>query len=105
MLKAKHAESLEVTGIVCLPDLFFKPKSADELVLYLKAVGQSAPKTPLLYYHTPSFTGVQCENNNYSLFNPIIKNILEMQIYTFSGYEEIFGTWLERNSNSSWNKI
>jgi N-acetylneuraminate lyase len=38
--------------------LFNKPQTVDELVWYLTYVAQAAPKTPLLYYHIPSYTGV-----------------------------------------------
>lgn len=55
---ARHAESLNVSGILCLPDLFFKPKTVHELTDYLKLVSNAAPKTPLFYYHIPSFSGV-----------------------------------------------
>jgi N-acetylneuraminate lyase len=57
-LQAAHAESLGSDGLLCLPELFNKPHTVDELVKYLKYVGHAAPKTPLLYYHIPSYTGV-----------------------------------------------
>ncbi|PNF30658.1 N-acetylneuraminate lyase [Cryptotermes secundus] len=56
---AAHAERLGVDGLLCLPELFNKPATVDQLVEYLKYVGQAAPKTPLLYYHIPSYTGVK----------------------------------------------
>ncbi|GFG38025.1 hypothetical protein Cfor_02319 [Coptotermes formosanus] len=55
---AAHAESLGSDALLCLPELFNKPQTVDELVRYLKYVAQAAPKTPLLYYHIPSYTGV-----------------------------------------------
>jgi N-acetylneuraminate lyase len=58
-LQAAHAESLGVDGLLCLPELFNKPATVDQLVQYLKYVGQAAPKTALLYYHIPSYTGVK----------------------------------------------
>jgi dihydrodipicolinate synthase/N-acetylneuraminate lyase len=58
-LQAAHAESLGSDGLLCLPELFNKPQTVDELVKYLTYVGQAAPKTPLLYYHIPSYTGVK----------------------------------------------
>lgn len=55
---ASHAESLSVPGILCLPDLFFKPKTPQQLIDYLKLVSNAAPKTPLFYYHNPGYSGV-----------------------------------------------
>nr|BAN20401.1 unkown protein [Riptortus pedestris] len=55
---AKHAESLNVSSILCLPDLFFKPRTVQELIHYLKLVSNAAPNTPLFYYHIPAFSGV-----------------------------------------------
>ncbi|XP_075217246.1 N-acetylneuraminate lyase-like [Lycorma delicatula] len=55
---AKHAENLNADAILCLPDLFFRPKSVKDLTHYLQFVSKAAPKTPLFYYHIPSFTGV-----------------------------------------------
>lgn len=55
---ARHAESCHVSSILCLADLFFRPKETSELVEYLKLVSREAPNTPLLYYHLPSFTGI-----------------------------------------------
>ncbi|KDR19640.1 N-acetylneuraminate lyase-like isoform X2 [Zootermopsis nevadensis] len=56
---AAHAESLGSDALLCLPELFNKPQTVDELVKYLTYVGQAAPKTPLLYYHIPSYTGIK----------------------------------------------
>jgi dihydrodipicolinate synthase/N-acetylneuraminate lyase len=58
-LQAAHAESVGVDALLCLPELFNKPVTVDQLVQYLKYVAQAAPKTALLYYHIPSYTGVQ----------------------------------------------
>ncbi|KAL2728066.1 N-acetylneuraminate lyase-like isoform X2 [Vespula maculifrons] len=55
---AKHAESIKANSILCLPELYFKPTTSQELVDYLKQVAQAAPNTPLLYYHIPSYTNV-----------------------------------------------
>lgn len=56
---AAHAESLKVDAILCLPELYFKPRTAQDLVNYLKQVGRYCSNTPLLYYHIPMFSGVQ----------------------------------------------
>ncbi|EFN85455.1 N-acetylneuraminate lyase, partial [Harpegnathos saltator] len=55
---AKHAESLHVDAILCLPELYFKPTTSEQLIEYLDIIGQAAPSTPLLYYHIPMFTNV-----------------------------------------------
>lgn len=55
---ARHAESLDVDSLLCLPELYFKPSNAEDLGNYLKTVSSAAPETPLLYYHIPMFTNV-----------------------------------------------
>ncbi|XP_011496317.1 PREDICTED: N-acetylneuraminate lyase-like isoform X2 [Ceratosolen solmsi marchali] len=50
---AIHAEHFKVNSLLCLPELYFKPTTAEELTEYLKIVSKSAPSTPLLYYHFP----------------------------------------------------
>ncbi|XP_065168299.1 N-acetylneuraminate lyase-like [Atheta coriaria] len=55
---AKHAESIKADSILCLPDLYMKPRNISELVAYLRVVSKAAPNTPLLYYHIPMFTNV-----------------------------------------------
>ncbi|XP_034246070.1 N-acetylneuraminate lyase-like [Thrips palmi] len=55
---ARHAERLGADSILCLPELFNKPANVHELVEYLRLVAAAAPRTPLLYYHNPGYTGV-----------------------------------------------
>jgi len=55
---AGHAESLGVSAIGCLPNLFPKPRNVDELVDWCKNIAQAAPETPFFYYHIPGFSGV-----------------------------------------------
>ncbi|XP_025987091.2 N-acetylneuraminate lyase isoform X2 [Solenopsis invicta] len=55
---AKHASSLSVDSILCLPELYFKPTTPKQLIEYLEIIGKAAPKTPLLYYHIPMLTNV-----------------------------------------------
>ncbi|XP_046385357.1 N-acetylneuraminate lyase B-like isoform X2 [Ischnura elegans] len=55
---AEHADRCGVDSLLCLPDLFNKPSSVKELLEYLQLVSNAAPKTPILYYHIPAFTGV-----------------------------------------------
>lgn len=56
--QAAHAEKCQVDALLCLPELFNKPKTATELIDYLKLVSKAAPNTPLLYYHLPMWTNV-----------------------------------------------
>ncbi|XP_072761333.1 N-acetylneuraminate lyase isoform X2 [Anoplolepis gracilipes] len=55
---AKHAEILRVDSILCLPELYFKPTTPQQLIEYLESIGKAAPNTPLLYYHIPMLTNV-----------------------------------------------
>ncbi|CAG9823226.1 unnamed protein product [Phaedon cochleariae] len=55
---AKHAESIGVDSLLCLPELYFRPTVTRQLINYLRVIGEAAPKTPLLYYHIPAWTGV-----------------------------------------------
>ncbi|XP_012343211.1 N-acetylneuraminate lyase-like [Apis florea] len=55
---AKHAESIKADSILCLPDLYFKPTTMEQLKNYLKLISEAAPNTPLLYYHFPRMTNV-----------------------------------------------
>lgn len=58
---AREAEKAKVSSILCLADLFFRPSTVDDLLKYLNIVSKEAPSTPLLYYHIPSFTGINGE--------------------------------------------
>lgn len=58
--QAIHAESIKVDSILCLPELYFKAKTEEELVKYLKDIAKFCPTTPLLYYHIPWMSGVNC---------------------------------------------
>ncbi|KAL0119244.1 hypothetical protein PUN28_009673 [Cardiocondyla obscurior] len=55
---AKHARSLRVDSILCLPELYFKPSTPKQLIEYLERIGKAAPEIPLLYYHIPIMTNV-----------------------------------------------
>lgn len=55
---AKHAASLNVDGILCLPELYFKPKTIEKLVQYLKDIAGHCPNIPFYYYHIPMYTGI-----------------------------------------------
>lgn len=55
---AKHANNLKVDGVLCLPELYFKPKTIAKLVSYVKDISVHCPDIPLYYYHIPMFTQV-----------------------------------------------
>ncbi|CAH1637870.1 unnamed protein product [Spodoptera littoralis] len=55
---AKHAEKLNVDGIMTLPELYYKPRTVDQLISYLQKVTAAAPTQPLLYYDFPMMSGV-----------------------------------------------
>lgn len=55
---ASHAEQIKVDSILCLPELYFKPKTEYDLLKYFQTIAEYCPNTPLLYYHIPALTGV-----------------------------------------------
>lgn len=55
---AEHAEKIGADAVLCLPELFFKPTSAEDLIHYLQEVGSHCPSRTLLYYHIPGQTEV-----------------------------------------------
>lgn len=58
---AEHAAKINADAVLCLPELYFKPKSIEALVAYLKAVASHCPTIPFFYYHIPMFTDVNGE--------------------------------------------
>lgn len=62
---AKQAAALKVDGVLCLPELYFKPKTIEKLVQYLKDISVYCPETPLYYYHIPMFTQVDLPMGNF----------------------------------------
>lgn len=81
---AKHAEKLKVDGVLCLPELYFKPKTIDSLVDYLKRISTYCPSLPLYYYHIPMFTNVDL---------PMAKfmEVAKSKIDTFAGIKYTSG--------------
>lgn len=57
---AEHAEEKGADAVLCLPELFFKPTCEEDLVDYLKKIGEHCPTRPLFYYHFPAFSKVNC---------------------------------------------
>lgn len=57
---AAHAEEMQVSGVVSLPELFYRPRNVDQLVGYCQHVASRCHTRPFFYYHVPSMTGVDC---------------------------------------------
>ena len=55
---AQHAQMLKVDAVLCLPELYFKPKTVEKLVDYLKDISVYCAEIPLYYYHIPKLTNV-----------------------------------------------
>lgn len=58
---AAHAEDMQVSGVVTLPELFYRPRNVDQLVGYCQHVASRCRTRPFFYYHVPSMTGVDRE--------------------------------------------
>ena len=81
---AKHAEELKVDGVLCLPELYFKPKDIQSLVNYLKKISIYCPSIPLYYYHIPMFTNVDLPMANFM-------QLANSEIPTFKGIKYTSG--------------
>jgi N-acetylneuraminate lyase len=55
---ATQAEQLKVDAVLCLPELYLKPKTEEKLVKYMLEIANNCPSIPLFYYHIPRFTNV-----------------------------------------------
>lgn len=75
---AKHAASLNVDGILCLPELYFKPKTVEVLVSYMKSIAVHCQDIPLYYYHIPVYTQVD-------LPMPTFMELARREIPNFTG--------------------
>lgn len=75
---ARHAEEIGAKALLCLPELYFRPTTVQELVSYLRQISEAAPHTPLFYYHIPMLTGV-------NINMPKFMEIAAAQIPTFAG--------------------
>lgn len=64
---AEHAERLKVDAVMVLPDLFYRPKTEEDLMYYLKDIVLHMPTRPLFYYHIPMFTEVNCKFDLFDL--------------------------------------
>jgi len=81
---AKHAEEIGVKSVLCLPELYFKPKTEEELVDYLYAISLHCPNVAVLYYHIPSFTRL-------NLFMPKFCKLARERIPNFAGIKYTSG--------------
>lgn len=88
---AQHASKMDVDAVLCLPELYFKPKSCEQLVTYLKGVAMHCPTTPFFYYHIPMFTDV-------NLHMPTFLDRAEKEITNFRGIKYTSGD-LEQGSS------
>ncbi|XP_035918749.1 N-acetylneuraminate lyase A-like [Anopheles stephensi] len=87
---ARHALQIDVDAVLCLPELYFKPKTAETLVSYLKSVAKYCPTLPFFYYHIPMFTDV-------NVHMPTFLNRAEQEIGNFRGIKYTSGD-LEQGS-------
>lgn len=56
----KHAQG-HANSLLCAPEMNGKQKTSNELIEYLHNISEAAAQTPLLFYHHPSETGVDCK--------------------------------------------
>ncbi len=56
---AAHAQASGCDAICAMAPNFFKPTGPKSLALWLKKIGEAAPKLPLYYYNFPAITGVE----------------------------------------------
>lgn len=88
---AKHAENLNVDAISLLPPFYYKCATTEEFIAYFRQVSQAAPKTPIIYYHIPTFTGV---NVKLSEFLPAVSKEVPALCgakYSFSDLSDLAG--------------
>uniref|UniRef100_A0A182M3E0 N-acetylneuraminate lyase n=1 Tax=Anopheles culicifacies TaxID=139723 RepID=A0A182M3E0_9DIPT len=87
---AQHASQLDIDAVLCLPELYFKPKTCEKLVSYLKGVAKHCPTIPFFYYHIPTFTDV-------NVHMPTFLDCAEKEISNFRGIKYTSGD-LEQGS-------
>ena len=62
----KQVEAMGFDAIAVLPPYHFKPTTVQQWVDYLKLFGNSAPNTPIMYYHNQFRVGeFNCKTNFY----------------------------------------
>lgn len=86
---AEHAEKLKVDAVMLMPDLFYRPRTEEDLVLFLKDIMIHMPTRPVLYYHIPMMTEVYCKFNSKPNYYILINATLFVQ-YKNSTQHKIF---------------
>ncbi len=66
---ARHAESLGVDAIACIPPIYFKLSDA-QIAIYWNEISNAAPNTDFMIYNIPQLAGV-------SLSVPLLKEMLK----------------------------
>ncbi len=66
---ARHAESLGVDAIACIPPIYFKLPEA-QMAIYWNEISNAAPNTDFIIYNIPQLAGV-------SLTVPLLKEMLK----------------------------
>lgn len=79
----EHAEKIGVDCIVLLPDLFYKPRTEEDLVNYFKDINKYVSRVPLFYYHIPEYTDVKCKQISKTLVS--VKHSI---IYSFNHFSK-----------------
>lgn len=78
---AEHAEENRVDAVLCLADLFFRPKCEEDVVHYLKDIAEYCPTRPIFYYHFPAYTGLYRELESLKMSKSIYEKI---NVFVFS---------------------
>ncbi|XP_058053654.1 N-acetylneuraminate lyase A-like [Anopheles bellator] len=81
---ATHAAKIDADAVLCLPELYFKPKTSESLVSFLGAVAKHCPTIPFFYYHIPMFTDV-------NVHMPTFLDLAEKKIANFRGIKYTSG--------------
>lgn len=61
---AEHAEKIKVDAVMVMPDFFYRPRTEEDLLTYIKDIYTRMPTRPLFYYHIPMMTEVYCKLNH-----------------------------------------
>jgi len=64
-MMAEHAEKLKVDAVMMMPDMFYKPMTEEDLMMYMKDVMMHMPTRPVMYYHIPMMTHVNMDMHRF----------------------------------------
>lgn len=81
---AEHAEKLKVDAVMLMPDFFYRPRTEEDLVMYLKDIMTRMPTRPMFYYHIPVMTEVYSKFHFYTLFMPNTSTHWSNQIFIWT---------------------